>query len=165
MVAVSELRELDEEELEGRLAEYKRELLNLRFQLGTGQLDNVSRLPQVRKDVARVLTVLRDREIALVEGREPVRSSAEVLPRRTSRRARAKAEAEAVETAPDELEEEPIGDEEEPIGDEEGTDDEFDDDFDDEFDDGSEDESIDLDDLEDDEDAEDAASDDEVEGE
>jgi large subunit ribosomal protein L29 len=64
-----ELRELDDDELEARLAEYRRELLNLRFQLATGQLDNVSRMSVVRKDVARVLTVLRDREIAAAEGR------------------------------------------------------------------------------------------------
>ena len=70
MPNAAELRELDDEELEGRLGEYRRELLNLRFQLATGQLDNVVRLGVVRKDVARVLTILRDREIALAEGRE-----------------------------------------------------------------------------------------------
>ena len=69
MPTAIELRELDDEELEGRLAEYRRELLNLRFQLATGQLDNSTRLAIVRKDVARVLTILRDREIALAEGR------------------------------------------------------------------------------------------------
>jgi large subunit ribosomal protein L29 len=70
MPTATELRELDDEELENRLSEYRREMLNLRFQLATGQLDNVVRLSVVRKDVARVLTVLRDREIALAEGRE-----------------------------------------------------------------------------------------------
>ncbi len=70
MPNAAELRELDDEELEGRLIEYRREMLNLRFQLATGQLDNVVRLSVVRKDVARVLTVLRDREIALAEGRD-----------------------------------------------------------------------------------------------
>jgi large subunit ribosomal protein L29 len=70
MPNASELRELDDEELEGRLTEYRRELLNLRFQLATGQLDNVVRMGVVRKDVARVLTILRDREIALAEGRD-----------------------------------------------------------------------------------------------
>ena len=69
MPTATELRELDDDELESRLAEYRRELLNLRFQLATGQLDNYSRLSQVRKDVARVLTLLRDREIAVAEGR------------------------------------------------------------------------------------------------
>jgi large subunit ribosomal protein L29 len=70
MPNAAELRELDDEELEGRLTEYRREMLNLRFQLATGQLDNVVRLSVVRKDVARVLTILRDREIALAEGRD-----------------------------------------------------------------------------------------------
>ena len=70
MPNASELRELDDEELETRLSEYRREMLNLRFQLATGQLDNIVRLSVVRKDVARVLTILRDREIALAEGRE-----------------------------------------------------------------------------------------------
>jgi len=70
MPHASELRELDDEELENRLNEYRREMLNLRFQLATGQLDNVVRLSVVRKDVARVLTILRDREIALAEGRD-----------------------------------------------------------------------------------------------
>ena len=70
MPTASELRELDDEELENRLSEYRREMLNLRFQLATGQLDNVVRLSVLRKDVARVLTVLRDREIALAEGRD-----------------------------------------------------------------------------------------------
>lgn len=67
MAQVIELRQLDDEELENRLAEYRRELMNLRFQLATGQLDNVSRIPQVRRDVARVLTLLRERDIDEVE--------------------------------------------------------------------------------------------------
>jgi large subunit ribosomal protein L29 len=66
----AELRELDDDELDNRLADYRRELLNLRFQIATGQLDNVTRVSEVRKDVARVLTVMRDREIALAEGRD-----------------------------------------------------------------------------------------------
>jgi large subunit ribosomal protein L29 len=70
MPHASELRELDDEELESRLNEYRREMLNLRFQLATGQLDNIVRISVVRKDVARVLTILRDREIALAEGRD-----------------------------------------------------------------------------------------------
>jgi large subunit ribosomal protein L29 len=65
----AELAELDDDELEGRLVEYRRELLNLRFQLATSQLDNPARLPAVRKDIARVMTLLREREIALAEGR------------------------------------------------------------------------------------------------
>lgn len=67
MAKVAELRECDDAELETRLAESKQELFNLRFQLATGQLDNVSRIGQVRRDVARIKTVLREREIEAAE--------------------------------------------------------------------------------------------------
>ena len=59
-----EILSLSSDELVDRLAEARRELFNLRFQLATGQLDNTARMGQVRKDIARILTVLRDREIA-----------------------------------------------------------------------------------------------------
>lgn len=60
----SELRELSDAELVEKLDECKEELFNLRFQNVTGQLDNPRRLTQVRKDIARVLTVQRERELA-----------------------------------------------------------------------------------------------------
>ncbi len=60
----SELVDLDAEELAVKLAEAKEELFNLRFQNVTGQLDNPNRLREVRKDIARVLTVMRQRELA-----------------------------------------------------------------------------------------------------
>jgi len=59
----SELRELPEEELLSRVDGAKEELFNLRFQLATGQLDNTARLKELRHDVARIATVLREREI------------------------------------------------------------------------------------------------------
>ena len=59
---------LDGDELTTRLGESRRELFNLRFQLATGQLDNPSRIGQVRREVARMLTVLREREILEAEG-------------------------------------------------------------------------------------------------
>ena len=62
-MALSELVTMDTAELEERLAESRKELFNLRFQLATGQLDNTARLGQVRREVARVLTVLRQREL------------------------------------------------------------------------------------------------------
>jgi len=62
-----ELRNMDEDELERRLAETKQELFNLRFQHVTGQLDNYARLGQLKKDVARMHTVLREREIQAAE--------------------------------------------------------------------------------------------------
>ncbi len=64
---VSELRQLGDGELVGRIAEARRELLNLRFQLATGQLDNTSRLGAVRRDIARLETFKREREIAAAE--------------------------------------------------------------------------------------------------
>ena len=63
----AEILDLSSDELIDRLAEARRELFNLRFQLATGQLDNTARMGLVRKDIARVLTVLRDREIAEAE--------------------------------------------------------------------------------------------------
>jgi len=59
----AELRELPDEELVSRIESSKEELFNLRFQLATGQLDNPSRLKEVRHEVARIATVLREREI------------------------------------------------------------------------------------------------------
>jgi large subunit ribosomal protein L29 len=62
-----EFRELNDVELEHRLNESKEELFNLRFQNATGQLDSTARLAHVRKDVARIETLLREREIAAAE--------------------------------------------------------------------------------------------------
>ncbi|MCU1363569.1 MAG: ribosomal protein [Acidimicrobiaceae bacterium] len=67
---VAELRRLGDGELLGRLAEARRELFNLRFQLATGQLDNSARLGAVKKDIARLSTFLREREIAAAELQE-----------------------------------------------------------------------------------------------
>jgi large subunit ribosomal protein L29 len=64
---VAELRSLGDHELVERLSEARRELFNLRFQLATGQLDNSARLGAVRKDIARLATFVREREIAAAE--------------------------------------------------------------------------------------------------
>lgn len=64
-----ELRELSDEELEKKLSEAKEELFNLRFQLSTAQLDNPLRIRQVRKDIARIETIRRERELYGVEGK------------------------------------------------------------------------------------------------
>jgi large subunit ribosomal protein L29 len=61
----AELRELHDDELEIRLREAKEELFNLRFQMATGQLDNNRRLRTVRHDIARIYTILREREVGL----------------------------------------------------------------------------------------------------
>ena len=63
MAKVKEVRDLGDEELLERLESLKEELFNLRFQLATGQLDNPMRIKQARHEVARILTVLREREI------------------------------------------------------------------------------------------------------
>jgi large subunit ribosomal protein L29 len=64
MAKASELRELTDEEIETRLVETKEELFNLRFQNATGQLDNYRRLAQLRRDVARINTIIRERQLA-----------------------------------------------------------------------------------------------------
>ena len=70
MAKPSELRELDDDELDNRLREAREELFNLRFQHVTGQLDNYARLGQVKRDIARMSTLLREREIAAYEAQE-----------------------------------------------------------------------------------------------
>ena len=75
----SELRELPDEELFVRIEGAKEELFNLRFQLATGQLDNSSRLKELRHDVARALTVLRERHLEAELEAELARVDAEML--------------------------------------------------------------------------------------
>lgn len=58
-----DLREMTERELEEKFRGLKDELFNLRFQLATGQLDNPMRIREVKRDIARIKTVLREREI------------------------------------------------------------------------------------------------------
>ncbi len=69
---VGELRNLDDAELTSKLREAKEELFNLRFQGATGQLENHGRLRAVRKDIAKIYTILRERELGItpVDGTE-----------------------------------------------------------------------------------------------
>jgi len=67
-VTAGELRELTADELVERLRESKEELFNLRFQMATGQLSNNRRLRTVRHQIARIYTVLRERELGLAPG-------------------------------------------------------------------------------------------------
>ena len=71
MTAPAELRELPDGELETRLESAKEELFNLRFQLATGQLDNPMRIKDVRHEVSRILTILRERELEQQGERPP----------------------------------------------------------------------------------------------
>ena len=64
-VKAAKLRELSEQELIAKLREAKAELFNLRVQGATGQLDNHRRLQVVRRDIARIYTIMRERELGL----------------------------------------------------------------------------------------------------
>ena len=58
---ISEIREMTSEQLDAKLKELKEELFNLRFQLAINQLENTNRIGEVKKDIARVMTVLNDK--------------------------------------------------------------------------------------------------------
>jgi large subunit ribosomal protein L29 len=62
-VKAAEIQEMSDADLAGKLKDARAELFNLRFQLATGQLDNPGRIPAVKKDIARLMTELRAREI------------------------------------------------------------------------------------------------------
>ena len=66
----AEIRELDDKQLQEKLKECRAELYNLRFQMATSQLDNTARVTNVKKDVARILTEIRAREIAAQKNQE-----------------------------------------------------------------------------------------------
>lgn len=60
-----EIRELSSVELEGKVKDLKEELFNLRFQHATGQLENPMRIKEVRKSIARVKTIIKERELSI----------------------------------------------------------------------------------------------------
>jgi large subunit ribosomal protein L29 len=96
----TELREMTDDELSTRLAEARHELFNLRFQHVTGQLDNYARLGQLRKDIARLETILRENEIAVAEAAEAEadaeeRAAAEARQARVAASRRAKNEGDS----------------------------------------------------------------------
>jgi large subunit ribosomal protein L29 len=64
-VQAAELRELSDEELVTKLREAKAELFNLRVQAATGQLENHGRLQVIRREIARIYTIMRERELGL----------------------------------------------------------------------------------------------------
>ena len=63
--SITEIRDLDDEALVIKLRESKEELFNLRFQAATGQLESHGRLRAVRKDIARIYTIMRERELGI----------------------------------------------------------------------------------------------------
>ncbi len=79
MTKVAEFHELSDEQLLERLESNKEEIFNLRFQLATGQLDNPMRIKTVRHDVARILTVLRQRHLELEVEQEVSQADAEAM--------------------------------------------------------------------------------------
>jgi large subunit ribosomal protein L29 len=109
----AEVRELPDQELLARLESGKEELFNLRFQIATGQLDNPMRIKQVRHDIARILTVLRQRHAEAELEEEVAKSEAEALER--SRAAQASGElkgtplGEAITEVPADAEAMPMG--------------------------------------------------------
>ena len=125
MPTAHDLSMLTGDELAARLGDSRRELFNLRFQLATGQLDNPARIGQVKHDVARMLTVLRTREILEAEGAYIAPTAAEHEAARTRLEAEDAAQAEKAEARRAAPEAEEAGDE---------LPEEFDDEFDDEFD-------------------------------
>ena len=115
MATAADLSMLTGEELGARLGDSRRELFNLRFQLATGQLDNPARIGQVKRDVARMLTVLRTREILEAEGayiapteaeHEAARAKLEAEDAAQAEKAEARRAAAEAEAAGDELPEE-----------------------------------------------------------
>lgn len=66
-LSVADLRDLSRDELNARVVELKEELFNLRFQAAVGQLESHSRLREARKDIARVYTVLQERNLGIVD--------------------------------------------------------------------------------------------------
>ncbi|NLB42365.1 MAG: 50S ribosomal protein L29 [Clostridiales bacterium] len=63
----NQFRDMSQDELNQNLTEFKSELFNLRFQLATGQLENPMRIREVKKNIARVKTILRERELKALE--------------------------------------------------------------------------------------------------
>lgn len=60
-----EIRQMSDKELNAKLLDLKSELFNLRFQMATGQLDNPMRIKSVKRDIARVKTIARERELSI----------------------------------------------------------------------------------------------------
>ena len=77
MAKVRELRDLGDADLVERLDSSKEELFNLRFQLATGQLDNPMRIKDVRHEIARILTIVRERELERHDTAQTPRADAE----------------------------------------------------------------------------------------
>jgi len=69
VMKANKIREMSSNELEQKLLELKGELFNLRFQMATGQLENPMRVREVKKSIARIKTILREKELKAVENK------------------------------------------------------------------------------------------------
>ena len=98
----AELRGITDAELVTRLREAKEELFNLRFQVATGQLDNNARLRTVRRNIARIYTVMRERELGIEYVSITTEELEAATPAKKSRAEKKAEKAEAVEVASDE---------------------------------------------------------------
>ena len=98
MPRVAELRELPDDELLARLESLKEELFNLRFQFATGQLDNPMRIKVVRHDVARILTLLRERHVEEELEQEVARAEEQGLERSREAQASGELKGDSLET-------------------------------------------------------------------
>lgn len=72
LTPTAELRKMDDEGLATKLVEAKEELFNLRFQAATGQLESHGRLKAVRREIARLYTIMRERELGIISSDEEV---------------------------------------------------------------------------------------------
>ncbi len=70
MARTAELRGIDQDELRNKLAEARSELFNLRFQVAAAQLSNVARIRTLKREIARILTLLREKELEMPAGGE-----------------------------------------------------------------------------------------------
>lgn len=93
-LAINELDTFENSRLADELKRSKEELFNLRFQSATGQLDNPGRIRQVKRDIARIYTVLRERELGIRTTPEEPEAPA----KKAGRKSKAKAEAAETET-------------------------------------------------------------------
>ena len=102
-LTTEQLDGFDKDRLVEELRKSKEELFNLRFQSATGQLENHGRLRAVKRDIARIYTVLRERELGIrPEVAAPVEEAAPEAPKKSKKAATKKAEkAETVETEED----------------------------------------------------------------
>jgi len=92
-LAVVELDTFEDERLVDELKKAKEELFNLRFQAATGQLESHGRLKAVKRDIARIYTVIRERELGIRATPAPVEAPA--APAKKTKKAKAEASAEA----------------------------------------------------------------------